>query len=73
MIYSPIVFAFLSAALIYFKSNKANKVITNAIEKFSDSSESKYTEYEKNHSRIADVAVGSIMFNTKAGTLFPGP
>ena len=38
-----IVFAFLSAALIYFKSNKVSNVITETIEKYEG-----YNVYAKN-------------------------
>ena len=47
-----IVFAFLSAALIYFKSNKVSNVVVNSIEKYEGFNDYARTEIERNMSSL---------------------
>ena len=48
IVFIVIVFAFLSAAIIYFKSNKVNNVISNSIEKYEGYNSLAITEIERN-------------------------
>lgn len=48
IVFIVIIFAFLSAALIYYKSNKVGNVITNSIEKYEGFNSYAETEIERN-------------------------
>lgn len=52
IIFITIIFAFLCAALIYFKSNKASNIITSAIEKYEGYNTSAISEINRNLSSL---------------------
>lgn len=59
-----IVFAFLSAALIYFRSNKISNVITDAIEKYEGYNDFSVAEI---NSKITSLGYGSRTINCGSG------
>lgn len=60
IIFIVIVFAFISFALIYYKANKVNKVITNSIEK--------YEGYNALSEKEINEKLNSIGYSRKANT-----
>lgn len=52
IIFIIIIFAFLSAAIIYYKSNKIGNVITSSIEKYEGFNELAQSEIERNMSSL---------------------
>lgn len=52
IVFVVIIFAFLSAALIYYKSNKISNVVTNSIEKYEGYNSLARNEIERNMSSL---------------------
>ena len=69
IVFITIVVAFLCAALIYFKSNKASNVITTAIEKYEEYSDSAKEEINRN---LTSLGYGSTLINCDSTVEEPG-